>query len=43
MKEIRECEDKYCPFYPFRFADMDWQIKKLKKVRDERKRQNTHI
>ena len=41
-REIKECDDRYCPFHPFRFADMDWQIKKQEQKRNE-KSQNTHI
>ena len=30
-KEIYGCKFKYCPFYPFRFYDAEWQfLRKLK-------------
>ena len=27
-KEIRECDDKVCPFYPFRFGGLEPEIEK---------------
>lgn len=25
IKEIKECSDHYCPFYPFREDSLEWQ------------------
>ena len=30
-KEIHECEDKNCPFYPFKRYNLEWQDRKKKK------------
>lgn len=32
-KEIRECDDKKCPFWTERFADLQWQIERRKNER----------
>lgn len=33
IREIVNCEFKYCPFYPFRLDDLDWQVKQRCKER----------
>lgn len=36
IKEIYECEFRYCPFYQFRMADMDWQ--QIKQINEKNQR-----
>ncbi len=24
--KIKGCEDRWCPFYAFRYMDLDWQV-----------------
>lgn len=28
IKEIKRCNDRYCPFYPFRRANLNYQNKR---------------
>ena len=30
IRKVKECRDRWCPFYPFRFDDLDYQRKRRK-------------